>query len=255
MLRRLLSHLTYANVMATIAVFLVLGGGTALAAYVVSSNSQIGPNTVSGHAGSAANKNIIGGSVNSTDLASGAVTGAKIAPSAVTGTKIAGNAVTGAKVLDESLTGADVNEASLNGTARTLYWNAYWGTTDTIATVGPFTLQAECRVGPSNSVLFALHANAGPNGGRANGSFSTWAHDDYTTESHFPVGIGMSGNTNYQLLDSSDAASGSFRRVDGAIMLDSGAGNVIRVDFDAVADARSSPPESCSLSGTATKAT
>ena len=42
------SHLTYANVMSTLAVFLVLGGGTALGAYVVSSNSQIGPGTVSG---------------------------------------------------------------------------------------------------------------------------------------------------------------------------------------------------------------
>jgi hypothetical protein len=49
MRHRLRSHLTYANVMVTILAFLVLGGGTALAAYVVSSNSQIGPGTVSGH--------------------------------------------------------------------------------------------------------------------------------------------------------------------------------------------------------------
>jgi hypothetical protein len=51
MRQRLRSHLTYANVISTLSLFLVLGGGTALAAYVVSSNSQIGPNTVSGHAG------------------------------------------------------------------------------------------------------------------------------------------------------------------------------------------------------------
>ena len=43
------SHLTYANVMVTILAFLVLGGGTALASFVVSSNSQIGRSTVSGH--------------------------------------------------------------------------------------------------------------------------------------------------------------------------------------------------------------
>jgi hypothetical protein len=72
------SHLTYANVMATLAVFLVLGGGTAMAAYVITSNSQVAPNTISGHGGSAANKNIIAGSVNATDLANGAVTAAKI---------------------------------------------------------------------------------------------------------------------------------------------------------------------------------
>jgi hypothetical protein len=64
--------------MVTILAFLVLGGGTALAAYVVSSNSQIGPGTVSGHAGTATNKNIISGSVNATDLANQAVTAAKI---------------------------------------------------------------------------------------------------------------------------------------------------------------------------------
>ena len=100
------SHLTYANVMATLAVFLVLGGGTALGAYVVSSNSQIGPNTVSGHKPPTdTHANIIGGSINGTDLAT----------SAVTGPKIAANAVTGAKVLNDSLTRDDINEATLSG--------------------------------------------------------------------------------------------------------------------------------------------
>jgi len=78
MRQRLLSHLTYANVMVTILAFLVLGGSTAMAAYVITSNSQVASNTISGHGGSAANKNIIAGSVNATDLASGAVTAGKI---------------------------------------------------------------------------------------------------------------------------------------------------------------------------------
>jgi hypothetical protein len=73
------SHLTYANVMVTLAVFLVFGGGTALAAYVVSSNSQIGPNTVSGHKPpSGDHANIIGGSINGTDLAANSVNGGKV---------------------------------------------------------------------------------------------------------------------------------------------------------------------------------
>src|SRR5213592_5198558 len=64
------SHLTYANVMSTLAVFLVLGGGTALGAYVVSSNSQIGPGTVSGHKPpSGKHANIIAGSINGADIA------------------------------------------------------------------------------------------------------------------------------------------------------------------------------------------
>jgi hypothetical protein len=63
-------HLTYANVMVTILAFVVLGGGTALAAYVVSSNSQIGPDTVSGHKPpSGKHANIIAGSINREDVA------------------------------------------------------------------------------------------------------------------------------------------------------------------------------------------
>jgi hypothetical protein len=59
-MRRICRHLTYANVMATLAVFLVLGGGTAIAAYVVSSNSQIAPNTIYGHrAPPDKNKNVV----------------------------------------------------------------------------------------------------------------------------------------------------------------------------------------------------
>jgi hypothetical protein len=45
-MHRIRQQLTYANVMVTILAFIVLAGGTALAAYVVSSNNQIGPNTV-----------------------------------------------------------------------------------------------------------------------------------------------------------------------------------------------------------------
>jgi hypothetical protein len=78
------SHLTYANVMVTILAFVVLGGGTALASYVVSSNSQVGPGTISGHKPpSGDHANIIGGSVSSADLASQAVTEPKLAASAV----------------------------------------------------------------------------------------------------------------------------------------------------------------------------
>jgi hypothetical protein len=73
------SHLTYANVMATLAVFLVLGGGTALASYVISSNSQVGPNTISGHHTSGnAHPNLIAGSVGSKDVADDGLTGADI---------------------------------------------------------------------------------------------------------------------------------------------------------------------------------
>jgi hypothetical protein len=69
-MRRIRQHMTYANVMVTILAFVVLGGGTALAAYVVSSNSQIGPGTVSGHKPpSGKHANIIANSINGKDIA------------------------------------------------------------------------------------------------------------------------------------------------------------------------------------------
>jgi len=76
-------RLTYANVMATLAVVLVLTGGTALAAYVVTSNSQIGPGTVSGHAPPKGDhSNIIPGSVTGADLANNSVSASKVSDTA-----------------------------------------------------------------------------------------------------------------------------------------------------------------------------
>ncbi len=73
-------RLTYANVMSSVAVFLVLAGGTAFAA------AKLGKNTV----GTKQLKN-----------------------NAVTAAKVKANAITGAKVKDGSLTGSDINLGSL----------------------------------------------------------------------------------------------------------------------------------------------
>jgi hypothetical protein len=64
-------HVTYANVMATIAVFLALGlGGSALAATVINSNTQVAKDTISGHnPPSGKHANIIPGSINGKDIA------------------------------------------------------------------------------------------------------------------------------------------------------------------------------------------
>jgi hypothetical protein len=63
------SHLTFANVVSLAALFVALGG-TAMAAYVVSSNSQIGPGTVSGHKPpTGKHANIIANSINGKDIA------------------------------------------------------------------------------------------------------------------------------------------------------------------------------------------
>jgi hypothetical protein len=63
--------LTYANLVATLAL-VIATGGTAVAAVMITSNSQVGQNTISGHAApSGKHPNLIVGSVNGTDLAGG----------------------------------------------------------------------------------------------------------------------------------------------------------------------------------------
>jgi hypothetical protein len=87
--KQIRKRLTYANVMSSIAVFLVLGGATALAAGLA--------------------KNSVG----SKQLKKNAVTAAKIKKNAVTTAKIKNSAVTTAKIKNEAVTGAKVNEATL----------------------------------------------------------------------------------------------------------------------------------------------
>jgi hypothetical protein len=70
MLAKVRPHLTYANVVVTILAFVVLGGGSALAAIVISSNSQVAGGTISGHKPpSGKHPNIIRGSINGADIA------------------------------------------------------------------------------------------------------------------------------------------------------------------------------------------
>jgi hypothetical protein len=89
--KQIRKRLTYANVMSSIAVFLVLGGGAAIAAKTVLPKKSVG----------------------TPQLKANAVTTAKIKKNAVTTKKIKDNAVTGAKIADGSITGAEVNASTL----------------------------------------------------------------------------------------------------------------------------------------------
>jgi cysteine-rich repeat protein len=154
-------RLTYANVVATLALFLVLAGGTALGVnYVVSSNSQIGPNTVSGHkAPTGDHANIIGGSVNGQDLATAAVTSAKLGP----------NSVNGGKVANGSLGGVDINESSLDPTvlqSRVSGTCAGSGTIVSIAQSGTVSC-----AGPSFDQIEGTQCNTGDYSGTAHVTF------------------------------------------------------------------------------------
>ncbi len=129
------SHLTYANVMATLAVFLVLGGGSAVA--LSGSNTVFSDDIVDGEVetadlatGAATNPKLASGAVNSPKVAANSLTGADVADTnslgspeigGLVGADIAANSLTGAQVNegtlfnDNSLTGVDINESTLSG--------------------------------------------------------------------------------------------------------------------------------------------
>jgi hypothetical protein len=125
-------RLTYANVMSTFAVFLVLGGGAAFAASQLRKNS-VGTKQLKKNAVTAAK--VKNGAINSAKVADGSLTGTDVADGSLTGTEIAdGSIVTGdlanlavttaklanasvnsGKVQGKSLKGADVADNSLGG--------------------------------------------------------------------------------------------------------------------------------------------
>src|SRR3954470_13562414 len=105
MFSRIRSHLTYANVVATLCLFLVLSGGTAVA--LTGSNTVFSDDIVDNQVKSA--------DVRDDTLAGGGLTAADLRAASVGGSE----------VTNDSLTGGDVKESSLGrvpqaGNARTL---------------------------------------------------------------------------------------------------------------------------------------
>jgi hypothetical protein len=105
-LKQIRNRLTYANVMSSLAVFLILGGATAFAAV-----QKVGPNEIK--ANSIKTGKIVKEAVTAGKLKKGAVTESRIADGAVTTNKIADNAVTTSKIANDAVTGDKVKESSL----------------------------------------------------------------------------------------------------------------------------------------------
>ncbi len=105
-MKQIRRHFTYANVMSSIAVFMILGGATAVAA------TKIGANEIK--ANSIKTGKIVKEAVTAGKIKKAAVTEGKIADGAVTTNKIANDAVTGDKV-NESTLGVVPNAAKLDG--------------------------------------------------------------------------------------------------------------------------------------------
>lgn len=94
-MKALRSRLTYANVVSTLALFLVIAGGSAIAAEQLRKNS-----------------------VGSRELKPNAVRTGILAPEAAKGGKIAKNAISTNRLRDNAVTGAKVNEATLGQVPR-----------------------------------------------------------------------------------------------------------------------------------------
>lgn len=98
-MRRVRDRLSYANVMSTLAVFMVLAGGTAVAAQQLGKNS-VGP------------RQLKKSSVTAAKLKKNAVTTPKIRNKAVTAAKLRDGAVTAAKIADGAIGGAKIATAA-----------------------------------------------------------------------------------------------------------------------------------------------
>jgi hypothetical protein len=106
-LKQIRTRLTYANVMSSLAVFLILGGATAFAAV-----SKVGANEIK--ANSIKTGKIVKEAVVSGKIKNGAVIESKIADGAVTTNKLADNAVTTGKIVNDAVTGDKVKESTLS---------------------------------------------------------------------------------------------------------------------------------------------
>ena len=172
-MQQIRKQLTYANVMSTIAVFLVLGGATAIAA------SKLGRNTVG-------TKQLKAGSVTAAKLKKSAVTERKVRDSAITERKVKNDAITTAKIRDGAVTGAKVQAATLGTVPSAATFSGYSrrgivrvpasptvgvSPATTIAaspevplvSTGPFTAYAKCFESPTatNGIVFVRTSEDG----------------------------------------------------------------------------------------------
>jgi|tagenome__1003787_1003787.scaffolds.fasta_scaffold20604183_1 hypothetical protein len=125
MFKRFRSRLTYANVVATLALLFALGTGGAYAANTIGSSDVIDESLLSQDikngevkdteiAPDAVNTtHIKNGAVKADDLANDSVRGGKILAGTVSGSKLADGAVTSAKVLDDTQAGGGLGGADL----------------------------------------------------------------------------------------------------------------------------------------------
>jgi hypothetical protein len=172
--KQIRKRVTYANVMSSIAVFLVLGGASAYAAKKIGSNE------------------IKGNSITTGKIKKEAVSASKIKKNAVTTSKIADGAVTGAKLnlgsvgtvpnANHANTADSANNANTVGgnTVRKFFYSASENSgSRTILSLGGLTLTADCAGGTLSAVATTSVADSMIHSGGDNlGSEPFYNEDD-----------------------------------------------------------------------------
>lgn len=125
-MKSLKKHITYANLMSTVAVFLAISGATAFAATQLAKNS-----------------------VGSKQIKKNAVTSSEIKKNAVTNAKIKNGAVTSSKIKDGAVTGAKINLTTL-------------GTVPSASTITGLQRKGVVKVSPTNGATSAAARAAAP---------------------------------------------------------------------------------------------
>jgi hypothetical protein len=179
---RIRRRLTYANVVATLALFLVVSGGTALGVtYVVTSNSQVGPGTISGHKPpTGKHANIITGSVNGTDLAAGSVSASKLGANSVNSSKVTNGSLHGADIGSNTIMGSNLNLTDVSSKLQIQQARSSdspGDAPDTFYSHGAFTLTGTCV--DEGSGLFHARIDL------SSGSLPAWASIDNASGDRF----------------------------------------------------------------------
>jgi hypothetical protein len=108
--KQIRQRLTYANVISTLALVLVVGGATAIAAHKVPKHS-VGPHQLKSNA--VTTPKIKANAVTTRKIKKNAITAVKIKDKAIKNEKLEDNAVTTAKIANGSVTGAKIDAATM----------------------------------------------------------------------------------------------------------------------------------------------
>ena len=238
------SHLTYANVISTLALFLVVGGGTTLAAtggnFILGQSNSASSTTSLARTGANAGKGL---QVSNTSTTTGATAlGLNVASGHAPFTVNSGTKVTNLNA--DKLDGFD-STGLIRGRKLLGYLDGGDPITK-LATVGPYEISGECF--DDGTITFVRIYAKGPAGN------AVTIHDSVNNDTTVEEAVRsradlLSANVNTEVFE--EAQGFGYLRARGTTVLTSNSGAIVQVDFYALAwDTQSL----CHILGTATTA-